>query len=77
MRGHIIRFTIYLCAEIFTDVANVVFVWLSSMQHDYFRRDSDDLVVNKVDGFQVIRWFSVVLNIALPLLLALLRITQY
>lgn len=47
------------------------------MEDDYFKRDKGDLIINEVDGFETIRWFSVVLNIALPLLLALLRITQY
>ena len=71
------RYTVYLSAEILVDAVRVVFVWVASTDEDYFLRSRTDHFVNSPDGYQAFRWVSLALDLFLPLLLTLLRLTQF
>lgn len=75
IRGYLGRYSIYLIGEIVIDLERVFQMFFACFSLEYFAR-GDKYSILKPDGYLALRYVSTLVNIFLPLLLTILRLTE-
>ncbi len=75
LKGYLVRYSVYLIAEILVDIERVVQMFIASLDDRYFMIDPQYSILRQ-DGFATFRFITVGINIFTPLFLSLIRLTE-